>query len=309
MKEGLGWDTAVLQAYHAAAVSMGQGTIASYIPALAGIEPHLAIAVTDIKGCTYSTGTSRERFTIQSISKVLILAAALEEAGFEKVFCRVGMEPTGDAFNSIVRLETSSARPSNPMINAGAIAVTSCVQGETADKRFNKIRCLARKIFDSPKLNYDMKTYHSELQNSARNQALAYMLEAGNVISGSVSEHLEVYLKACSLSANCEEISYLGAVLANNGVSPRTGERIIKAENARTIRALMTTCGLYDYSGEFAVRVGIPAKSGVGGGIMCAVPNRVGIGTYCPLLDSKGNSICGLRALERLAEIEDLSIL
>lgn len=308
MKKLPKWDVAVLQAYYTAAKNMGQGAVASYIPALADIEPHLAVAVTDLEGYTYSTGASRERFTIQSISKVLILAAALEEAGFKKVFCRVGMEPTGDAFNSIVRLETSGAMPSNPMINAGAIAVTSCIQGKTAEERFNKVRNIARRIFDSPELDYDVKIYHSELQNSARNQALAYMLEAGNVISGSVSEHLEVYLKACSLLANCEEISYLGAVLANNGVSPRTGAQIIEAENARTIRALMTTCGLYDYSGEFAVRVGIPAKSGVGGGIMCAVPNRAGIGTYCPLLDSKGNSICGLRALERLSEIESLSI-
>lgn len=299
----------VLEAYEIAAEKLGEGECASYIPALAKADPRLlAVSVTDTKGNTFSTGDSKARFTLQSISKVILLATALKEAGFEKVFSRVRMEPSGDPFNSIVRLETVNPCPSNPMINAGAIAVTSCIPGESAAERFDKVLTFARKILDNPLLDYDRDVYASESSNSARNQALAYMMEATKVIPAPVSEHLEIYFKACSLLVNCEEISYLGAVLANDGISPRTGEEYLGHRDVKTIRALMATCGLYDHSGEFAVRVGIPAKSGVGGGIMGAVPGKLGIGTFCPALDSKGNSICGQRAFEVLSEELDLSV-
>lgn len=300
---------AVSGALRAAAGELGKGRPASYIPALANADPsHLAVAVTGLNGVTYSAGDSKERFTIQSISKVILLAAALHYAGFEQVFQRVGMEPTGDAFHSIVRLETGNTRPSNPMINAGAIAVTSCIPGGSAGERFEKVLHCARRLTDNPRLDFDADTFHSEYENGGKNYALAYMLEANHVIQGDVASHLEIYFKACSIFTNCEEISYFGAVLANGGVSPRTGERLIESMHVRAIRALMTTCGLYDYSGEFALRVGIPAKSGVGGGIVGVVPERMGIGTYCPALDAKGNSVCGLRAMEYLSDTLRLSL-
>lgn len=299
----------VLDAYHKASERLGEGECASYIPALAAVDPRLlAVSVTLPDGRTYSAGDSKVRFTLQSISKVILLGVALSEAGFDKVFSRVRMEPSGDPFNSIVRLETVSPCPSNPMINAGAIAVTSCIPGASPAERFEKVLAFARRIMDNPQLDYDRETYASESSNSARNQALAYMMEATKVIPAPVSEHLEIYFKACSLLVNCEEISFLGAVLANDGVSPRSGERLLASRYVHTIRALMATCGLYDHSGEFAVRVGIPAKSGVGGGIMGAVPGKMGIGTFCPALDSKGNSVCGQRAMEYLSGALKLSV-
>ena len=299
----------VQEAYQAARERLGEGECASYIPALAAVNPRLlAVSITTPDGSTVSAGDSRVRFTLQSISKVILLGTALNEAGFDKVFSRVRMEPSGDPFNSIVRLETVNPCPSNPMINAGAIAVTSCIPGTNPTERFEKVLSFARKLTDNPELDYDHETYASESSNSARNQALAYMMEATRVIPAPVTEHLEIYFKACSLLVNCEEISFLGAVLANDGVSPRSGERLLSSRYVHTIRALMATCGLYDHSGEFAVRVGIPAKSGVGGGIMGAVPGRMGIGTFCPALDSKGNSICGQCAMEYLSEKLGLSV-
>ena len=298
------------EAYRYASYSLGEGAPANYIPELAKADTNrLAVAITDLAGRTHSTGESKARFTMQSISKVVLLATALRFSGFDGVFERVGVEPTGDPFNSIVRLETdSSNRPSNPMINAGAIAVTTCIPGSTPEERFAHVLENARVLLDNPELTYDEDVFRSESETGDRNRALAYMMRASDVIGGSVPEHLEVYFKACSLSVNCEEISFLGAVLANNGISPRGGKMLIESFHVKVIRSLMSTCGQYDNSGEFALRVGIPAKSGVGGGIMGAVPNRMGIGTYCPALDKKGNSLCGLRAMEYLSQAMNLSL-
>ena len=298
------------EAYRYASYSLGEGAPADYIPELAKADTkRLAISITDLAGRTHRVGDSQVRFTMQSISKVVLLATALRFAGFGGVFARVGVEPTGDPFNSIIRLETdSSNRPSNPMINAGAIAVTTCIPGETPGERFEHVLEYARALLDNPELDYDKEVYRSESETGDRNRALAYMMRASKVIDGAVPEHLEVYFKACSLSVNCEEISFLGAVLANNGISPRGGKMLIEPFHVKVIRSLMSTCGLYDYSGEFALRVGIPAKSGVGGGIMGAVPSRMGIGTYCPALDPKGNSLCGLRAMEYLSQALNLSL-
>ncbi|PWM24901.1 MAG: glutaminase A [Oscillospiraceae bacterium] len=300
----------IQEAYRYASYSLGEGAPADYIPELAKADTgRLAVSITDLAGRTHSVGDSQIRFTMQSISKVVLLAAALHFSGFDGVFARVGVEPTGDPFNSIVRLETgSSNRPSNPMINAGAIAVTTCIPGDGPAQRFERVLEYARSLLDNPELDFDREVYRSESETGDRNRALAYMMRADHAITGSVPEHLEVYFKACSLLVNCEEISFLGAVLANNGVSPRSGRMLIEPFHVKVIRSLMCTCGMYDASGEFALRVGIPAKSGVGGGIMGAVPNRMGIGTYCPALDSKGNSLCGLRAMEYLSQALNLSL-
>ena len=298
------------EAYQYASCSLGKGRPASYIPELAGADPfHLAIAVTDLAGNVHAVGSSKVRFTMQSISKVVLLALALRLCGYDRTFQRVGVEPTGDPFNSIVRLETGSTkRPSNPMINAGAIAVTSCIPGDSPQERFARVLDYARELLGNPALDYDRKVFHSESATGSQTRALAYMMAANGVIPENVPDILEVYFKTCSLSVNCEEISFLGAVLANNGICPRTGRMLIEPFHVRVIRSLMCTCGMYDDSGEFALRVGFPAKSGVGGGIMGVVPGRMGIGTYCPALDQKGNSLCGLRAMEYLSQALDLSL-
>ncbi|MEG1895241.1 MAG: glutaminase A [Oscillospiraceae bacterium] len=302
-------EKAVLGAYNHAHSWIGSGRVASYIPQLKAANiHHLGVAITDMQGNLYSAGDSRVPFTMQSISKLIILAAALQDVGFERVFSCVGMEPTGDAFNSIVRLEAAMDKPMNPMINAGAISVVTCIEGATAELRFEKILNLARLLLNSPSLTYDENVYLSESKTGDKNRALAYMMKSNGVIGGDVGEHLEVYFKACSLLVTCEELSYFAAVLANNGVAPKTGVQILPPFGVKVIRSLMTTCGLYDASGEYALRVGIPSKSGVGGGIIGAVPNKMGIAVFSPGLDQKGNSFCGIKAMEYLSQVLDLSI-
>lgn len=299
----------ISDAYDHAKKWLGQGKVADYIPELAKADStDLAICVTDLGGRTSAVGDSKKRFTMQSISKIVILLTALKDSGFEEVFSRVGMEPTGDPFNSIIRLETMTSKPMNPMINAGAIAVTTCVKGKNAEERFEKIRYNASLLLGNPDLDYSKEVYVSESATGHKNRALAYMMLSSNIFDGSVEEHLEVYFKSCSLMVTCEELSYFAAVLANNGVSPVTGKLLIEPFFVKVVRSLMTTCGMYDASGEYAIRVGIPSKSGVGGGIMGTVPNRMGLSVYSPALDAKGNSFCGIKAMEYLSAVLDLSI-
>lgn len=298
------------QAYVHARQWLGQGKPASYIPELSKADPnHLAVAITGLDGSTFSAGNSDVRFTIQSISKTVILITAIRLYGYENVFARVGMEPTGDPFNSIVRLETmQSRRPLNPMINAGAIAVTSCIPGATPEERFGHILESARLLFGNPDMDYDRAVYLSESRTGDTNRAMAYMMRANGVIEGNVEEHLDVYFKACSILADCREISRFAAVLAGGGIRPGDGAQLVDTATVKVVRSLMCTCGMYDESGRYATRVGVPSKSGVGGGILGAVPGRMGIGVFCPALDEKGNSLCGIRAMEYLSHALDLSI-
>lgn len=300
----------VQQAYEYAKPHLGKGALAEYIPELKNADPHkLAVAITLPDGTQHSYGDVEHRFTIQSISKIILLAVALQDVGFDTVFSKVGMEPTGDPFNSIVRLETMDKnKPLNPMINAGAISVVSCIQGANKEEKFAKILAFSQELLHNPTLDYDEKTFQSELANGDRNRALAYMMRSTGIIQGDVEDYLDVYFKACSIFATCPEVSVMGATLANNGVAPFTRKQLLSPAYIHTIRALMCTCGMYDASGEFAVKVGVPAKSGVGGGIMAAVPNRMGICTFSPALSGKGNSLCGLLALQSLSEQLNLSI-
>ncbi|MEF9983485.1 MAG: glutaminase A [Oscillospiraceae bacterium] len=300
---------AVNAAYEHSQKWLGQGQVANYIPELAKADPNdLAVCITDLGGRTDAIGQSKKKFTMQSISKVILLLTALHDVGFEDVFKRVGMEPSGDPFNSIIRLESMTSKPMNPMINAGAISVTSCITGQNAAERFEKVRKIAGLLMNDPDIDYSEEVYKSETQTGHRNRALAYMMLSSKIFEGSVEEHLEVYFKACSLMVSCEQLSLLGSILANDGVSPITGKLVVEPFHVKVLRSLMTTCGMYDASGEFAIRVGVPAKSGVGGGIMACVPNRMGIAAYSPALDPKGNSLCGFKALEYLSAVLDLSI-
>lgn len=299
----------VLQAYDYAKKWLGEGKVASYIPQLAcANSSNLAITVTTLNGEVYSAGKSEVKFTIQSISKVILLATALNDAGFDKVFEKVGMEPTGDPFNSIVRLETMMKKPFNPMINAGAIAITTCITGQNKEERFEKILSTARILFDDENITYDKDVFQSEKQTGSKNRSLAFMMKSNGVFDGDVEEHLDVYFKTCSILANCKQISFLGAVLANGGICPKTKRQLLPPLIVKVICSLMTTCGMYDASGEYAIRVGIPSKSGVGGGIMAASIGKMGIGTFSPALDSKGNSFCGIKAMEYLSLKLGLSI-
>ncbi|MCI8422914.1 MAG: glutaminase [Lawsonibacter sp.] len=211
------------------------------------------------------------QFTIQSVSKLILLAVALEDAGFEAVFSKVGMEPSGDQFNSIYRLELVNPHPLNPMVNAGAIAVSSCITGQSVDDRFQKVRRMAARCLGVASVACSEKVFCCETKIGHRNQALAQMMKDKGVIDGAPEEHLAVYYHACSMLTDCHLLSYFGAVLANGGRTPQAEQEILPPQTARLLRVLMASCGLYNRAGEFAFQVGIPAKSGSVGGIMAAV--------------------------------------
>ncbi|MBZ7975509.1 glutaminase A [Campylobacter sp. RM12637] len=284
------------------------GRLANYIPELSKAKlDALGVCVIDKDYNVFCSGDSELRFSIQSVSKIVTLMLALLDNDYEYVFSKVGVEPTGDAFNSIMKLETSNnKKPFNPMINAGAIAVASMIKGKNAEERFNRALEFFRLITDDNEASLSTKIYESENKTGNKNRALAYFMKNDGIISGDVEVALEVYFKQCSILANTKSLAKLGLFLANDGL--KDGKQIVSKKIARTIKSLMLTCGTYDLSGEIAVRVGLPCKSGVGGGMVSLVPREFGIGVYGPALDSKGNSIGGVRILEGLSKALDLSI-
>lgn len=279
------------------------GNTAAYIPELRQVNKYqLGICAVGIDGTVVEAGDSRTSFTIQSISKIISLILAIRDRGADYLFHdKVGVEPTGDPFNSIIKLETKT-RPFNPFINAGAIAVASCVDGGSSEDRLERFLALTRKLCNNESIGLNDSVYRSEKDTGDRNRALAYYLKASGVLEGDVEECLDFYFKMCSVDVTALDIANLGVVLANHGASPFTGEQLIEPPNAKAIRALMLTCGLYDGSGEFAMSVGFPAKSGVGGGIAVSLVGKAGIGVFGPSLDGKGNSIGGIKMLEFLSD-------
>lgn len=287
-----------------------EGKVATYIPSLSYADPNvLGICVSLTSGEEYCAGDNDIKFTLQSISKVITLIIAILDNGSDFVFSKVGMEPTADAFNSILTLETrNKSKPINPMINAGAIVTTSMIGGASSDEVFDRILNFTRKIAGNPEISINEGVYLSEKETGNRNRALAYFMKSTGTIDGNVEEVLDVYFKQCSIEATCMDIARIGAVLANDGVLPWNGEAVVPKDVARIVKTIMATCGMYDGSGQFAVHIGIPAKSGVGGGILAAVPGRMGIGVVGPALDPVGNSIAGIKVLEELSVKLDLSI-
>lgn len=286
------------------------GKVATYIPELAKADPNdLGVYLITLDNREFFAGDYEKKFTMQSISKVLTLILSLMDNGETTVFEKVGMEPTGDSFNSIVDLELKNIhKPFNPMINAGAIATISLLKGSSNHEKIERILNLARKLSNNQDIKINQDVYISEKLTGDRNRSIAYFMKSFNVIEGNVEDILDVYFKQCSIEVNCRDIANMGCVLANDGISTKTGEEIVPKHICRITKTLMATCGLYDASGEFAVHIGIPAKSGVGGGIMAAVPRRMGIGVYGPALDEKGNSIGGIQILRELSEKLDLDI-
>lgn len=285
------------------------GNVATYIPELGKMNKDiLGIVVIDTAGKVYRAGDYSTKFTLQSTSKPIVLLQALLDNGIEEVFKKVGKEPTGDPFNSIVRLERSESRPLNPMINAGAIAVSSMVKGANKEEKINKILNLFRKISKNPKLDINNDTFQSEKATGDRNRSIAYFLKDNGIIEGDIEEILDVYFAQCSIEVTCEDVANIGMFLANQGVDSISGEIVVPKHYTQILKTFMVTCGMYDASGEFAINVGIPAKSGVSGCILGAVPNKMGIGIIGPALDRKGNSIAGIRLIEDMSRILNLSI-
>lgn len=274
------------------------GEVAMYIPELAIADPDLfGICLTTVDGAVYESGDTRDLFTIQSMSKPLTYGLALERFGEAAVRARVGVEPSGDAFNEISLAPTTGA-PVNPMINAGAIACASLVGGD--DPFATIIDAYSRYAGRPVELNEAV--YRSESETGHRNRAIVHLLRNFDVVSGDPEGSVDLYFRQCAISVDCRDLATIAATLANGGVNPVTGERAVSEDVVRSVLSVMTTCGMYDSAGEWLVSVGLPAKSGVSGGVMAVLPGRIGIGVYSPRLDSRGNSVRGIAVCRDLSQ-------
>jgi len=293
-----------IQAYladlHGHLAATHRGELASYIPELAKADPQwFGICVVTMDGVAYSVGDTEQLFTVQSISKPFVYATALADRGQPFVARKVGVEPSGDAFNSI-SLDPQTGAPINPMINAGAIATTSLVAGETTEAQWRRIESSIA-AFVGRDVSVDESVYRSESETGFRNRAIAWMLKNFGIIDGEPMASLENYFRQCSILVSCRDLACMAATLANGGVHPLTGVSALPAEHVERVLSVMATCGMYDYAGSWLYEVGMPAKSGVSGGIIAVVPGRFGIGIYSPRLDEKGNSVRGIAACKRLS--------
>ena len=289
--------------YAELAPERGAGRLADYIPELARVDPRrFGLAVATLDGREHAAGDADAAFSIQSISKVFLLTLALGKHG-EGLLTRVGREPSGSAFNSIVQLEHEEGRPRNPFINAGALVVTDLVlAGHTPREAIGEILRFLRFLADDEDIAIDAEVARSELATADRNTALAYFMRSFGHLAHPVDQVLGVYCHHCAIAMSCRQLARAGLFLAAGGRNPLTGHSVVRPARARRINALMLTCGHYDASGDFAYRVGLPGKSGVGGGILAIAPGRAAITVWSPGLDAYGNSALGTRALELLAQ-------
>jgi glutaminase len=296
-----------LDACHADFLAETGGKVADYIPELGKADPdHFGISLATIDGHVYEVGDSRLPFTIQSISKPFVFALALDTLGAAQVESEIGVEPSGDPFNSI-RLNADN-HPFNPMVNAGAIACSGLIRQAKGEAAFDYIRAALGR-FAGRELGVDEAVYASESATGDRNRAIAYLLRNSTVIKDDVTKVLDVYFRQCSVLVTARDVAVMAATLANRGINPVTGEQVATPYAISRTLSVMTSSGMYDYAGEWIYRVGIPAKSGVGGGILAALPPRLGLGSYSPRLDSHGNSVRGIKVCEALSLHYDLHML
>ncbi|MBD2137559.1 glutaminase A [Anabaena sp. FACHB-1237] len=291
----------ILAELHSQYQTLKDGVVANYIPELAKVNPDFfSICITTVDGQTYEVGDFQQLFTIQSISKVFVYGLALEDHGRDYVLTRVGVEPTGDAFNAII-LDEQSKRPYNPMVNAGAIATTSLIKGKGATERLNRVLEMYKKYIGRD-VFVDISVFTSERSTGHRNRATAHLMLNFGMIEQNIEESLDLYFQQCSAMVTCRDLSVMAATLANKGINPITQERAIDNRYIKDILSVMYTCGMYNFAGEWAYKIGIPAKSGVSGGIIAVVPGKMGIGVFSPLLDVRGNSIRGVKVCEELSQ-------
>lgn len=286
------------------------GKVADYIPALAQVSPNqFAMSITLFDGTSYHVGCSDEKFSIQSISKVFTFTKALSIYSKE-LYARVGKEPSGNPFNSLVQLEYEHGIPRNPFINAGAIAITDSLitKYKTVEETYSEISNFVKEISDNENIDFDKNVWFSEYKHGYRNIALANLMKSFNNLDNDVEDVVKTYFKHCSIEMNTKELSRAMLFLANHGTDPITNKKFVTPSQAKRINAVMLTCGHYDASGDFAYHVGIPGKSGVGGGIVAIVPNVMSIAVFSPRLNSWGNSLAGTKALEMFTRKTNLSI-
>jgi glutaminase len=279
---------------------LSDGNVASYIPELARADPdEFGICIATRDGFVYEVGDSRRLFSIQSISKPLTYGLALEQNGEDAVLAKIGVEPSGDAFNA-VSLRPQSGAPLNPLINAGAIAACGLISGDTVQQKTAFILDAFSRYAGRP-LEIDEQIYESESETGHRNRAIGWMLRNFDILADEPTATLETYFRQCSILVTCRDLAIIGATLANGGVNPVTGIRAIAEEYVDNVLSVMATCGMYDFSGEWLYRTGLPAKSGVGGGILAVQPGRIGIGVFSPRVDAQGNSVRGIAVCRELA--------
>ncbi len=285
------------------APQIGTGRVADYIPALARVDPRrFGIAIATCDGRAAMAGDGDVPFSIQSVSKVFTLTLALGRVG-DALWRRVGREPSGSPFNSIVQLEHERGIPRNPLINAGALVVTDTIlAGRRPEIAVAEILAYLRDLANDASVTVDREVAKSEADTGFRNASLANFIKAFGNLDNPVASVLETYFSQCALAMSCRQLATAGLFLANRGVDPAGGQRVVDEEAARRINAIMMTCGHYDASGDFAFRVGLPGKSGVGGGILAIAPRRAAIAVWSPGLNASGNSLVGALALESLAQ-------
>ncbi|MDD1612309.1 MAG: glutaminase A [Methylococcaceae bacterium] len=289
-----------LEALYDNHAAMDVGAVASYIPELLKADPNwFGISLITVDGHVYQVGDSRQPFTIQSISKAVTYGIALEDQGVDAVLRRVDVEPSGEAFNSI-SLEPGTGRPRNPMINAGAIATVGLIGGVSPDDKLNRmLKCYEHYL--GHKVTIDEEVYRSEKSTGHRNRAIAYLLRNSDIIEKDTDEVLDVYFKQCSVLVTCRDLAAIGATLANDGVNPITGVRALESRYVPKVLSVMSSCGMYDYSGAWVYEVGMPAKSGVGGGIVAVLPGQFGLAVFSPKLDERGNSARGIAVCKKIS--------
>ncbi len=281
------------------------GAVATYIPELAKANPDwFGICLVTCTGSVYEAGDSAQPFTIQSISKPFVYGMALEDHGRARVVEKVGVEPTGDAFNSI-SLDPGTGRPRNPMINAGAIASAGLVSGRNPASRLQAgVGDLL--LYAGRTLELDMSVYRSESETGHRNRAIGYMLRNFEILTEDPVPTVEQYFQQCSIAVTCRDLGIMAATLANRGVNPVTGKQAIRGEYVESVLSVMSSCGMYDYAGEWIYRIGMPAKSGVAGGVIAVLPGHLGIGVFSPRLDARGNSVRGIAVCDEFSRRLDL---
>jgi len=286
---------------HARYKDVNDGRVADYIPELAKADPKwFGISVVTVDGQVFEVGDIQQLFSIQSVSKPFVFGMALEDHGRAEVLAKVSVEPSGEAFNSIV-LDEVTNRPFNPLVNAGAIATADLIEGRDFSERISRMLAMFGR-YTGRTVYVDNSIFMSERTTGHRNRAIGHLMLNFGMIRDRVEETLELYFQQCALLVNCHDLAVMAATLANRGVNPMTGERAIKPEFVKDVLSIMLSCGMYDYAGEWAYRVGLPAKSGVGGGIVAVVPGQFGIGIFSPPLDAKGNSVRGVQACRDLSE-------
>ncbi|MFN0066603.1 MAG: glutaminase A [Limisphaerales bacterium] len=284
-----------------------EGQVATYIPELARANPDwFGICLVTAGGSVYEVGDTAVPFTIQSISKPFVYGLALEDQGRADVLRKVGVEPTGDAFNSI-SLEPGTGRPRNPMINAGAIASTGLIAGKTPAVRLQRILDLLSGFAGRP-VALDATVFDSENETGHRNRAIGHMLRNFDILDGDPTPAVQLYFQQCSVAVTCRDLAVMAATLANRGVNPVTGRQAIRGEYVESILSVMASCGMYDYAGEWLYNIGMPAKSGVAGGIIAVLPGKLGIGVFSPPLDARGNSVRGIRVCDDFSRHVDLHL-